>query len=75
MIAQLDREYLEMCPAKTMVRLISYAFFEGRPVTTKGRWINRLVFVLFEILKKTPQLSGVDRPIFWWEVEEAERHY
>lgn len=64
MIAQLTWDYIKTRPCKTLSRLASYALFEGRPVTTKGRWINPLVFSLFAIEKKLPLLKKVDRPIF-----------
>ncbi len=43
---------------------MSYALFEGRPLTTKGRWINPLVFGLFSIEKGLPQIKKVSKPIF-----------
>lgn len=64
MIAQLDTHYIKTRPTKTVSRLISYAFFEGRPLTTKGQWINPLIFGLFWIKKKSPQLKKVVKPIF-----------
>ena len=64
MIAQLDKDYIKTRPLKVWNRLISYAFFEGRPVLTAGRWINPLVFGLFELEKKLPQLKKVNQPIF-----------
>lgn len=44
MAAQIDKEYFKICTCKIPNRLISYLFYEGRPITTKGRWINRFVF-------------------------------
>ncbi|PNU20302.1 sulfotransferase [Geothermobacter hydrogeniphilus] len=44
--------------------MLSYVFFEGRPLTTRGRWINPLVFALFRIQKLLPQLRRVEKPIF-----------
>lgn len=64
MLAQLDSLYIKTRPFKALVRLISYALFEGRPLTTRGRWINPLVFALFKLEKHLPQLKKVDRPIF-----------
>ena len=64
MIAQIDALYLRTRPLKGLSRLISYALFEGRPLTTKGRWINPLVFSLFEIEKRLPQIRKVEKPIF-----------
>lgn len=64
MVAQIDRLYRRASTRKAAVRLLSYGMFEGRPITTRGRWINPLVFMFFEVLKKLPQLSEVRRPIF-----------
>jgi hypothetical protein len=64
MIAQLDSLYIRMRPHKAVSRLLSYALFEGRPLTTKGRWINPLVFALFALEKRFPPLKSVKRPIF-----------
>jgi len=64
MLAQIDKEYISMRPWKLFSRLVSYALFEGRPLTTRGRWINPLIFSLFKIEKKLPQIKKVERPIF-----------
>jgi Sulfotransferase family len=64
MIAQMDRVYIKTRPSKAVSRLISYALFEGRPLTTKGQWINPLVFSLFALEKRLPQLKPVKKPIF-----------
>ena len=49
MIPQIDRRYVKERPTKLFSRLVSYALFEGRPLTTKGRWINPLVSCLQHI--------------------------
>ena len=64
MIAQIDKNYIKKRPYKLYSRLVSYAFFEGRPLTTSGRWINPLVFGLFYLYKLLPQLKKVNSPIF-----------
>ena len=64
MIAQIDKSYVKIRPTKAISRLISYALFEGRPLTTKGQWINPLVFFHFELEKRLPQLKRVLKPIF-----------
>lgn len=64
MLAQLDADYIRTRPRKALTRLVSYALFEGRPVTTRGQWINPLVFAHFAIEKRLPQLKPVRRPIF-----------
>jgi hypothetical protein len=64
MVAQIDNLYIKTSFSKTLSRLISYGFFEGRPLTTKGQWINPLIFKLFAIAQKLPQLKKVQKPIF-----------
>ena len=64
MIAQLDPLYIRTSPQKTVVRLLSYALFEGRPLTTKGQWINPCVLALYKFYKRLPQLKRVYKPIF-----------
>lgn len=64
MVAQIDSLYLKTRPTKTFSRLLSYALFEGRPVTTKGQWINPLVLGLFSLEKRLPQLKKVEKPVF-----------
>lgn len=64
MIAQLDTEYVKTRPLKAVTRLMSYAFFEGRPVTTRGRWINPLVFAHLAVEKRFPRLKKVKKPLF-----------
>lgn len=44
MVAQLDRTFLRVAPGRAASRLVGYTLFEGRPVTTKGRWWNPVVF-------------------------------
>lgn len=64
MVAQIDRQYVRTRPWKLWSRLISYALFEGRPLTTRGRWINSLVFAHFAIEKRLPKLRRVEQPVF-----------
>jgi hypothetical protein len=64
MVAQIDSTYARVRPGKLVSRLLSYALFEGRPLTTKGRWINLLVFFLYGIAQKVPKLRPVECPIF-----------
>ena len=49
MIAQIDRTYLKKHPLRSLVRLVSYLFYEGRPLTTKGRWFNSVVFAFYRL--------------------------
>ncbi len=64
MIAQLDRTYLRTRPLQGVRRLVSYALFEGRPLTTRGRWINPLVLGHLRAAAHAPQLRAVQRPAF-----------
>ncbi len=64
MVAQLDARYIKQGPGRAWVRLFSYALFEGRPLTTRGRWINPLVFAHFALEKRLPPLKKVQRPVF-----------
>ena len=65
MIAQIDPLYIKTRPMKVLTRLMSYAFFEGRPVTTKGRWINPLVFsILKTVSTNNSKYRSVEKPIF-----------
>ena len=64
MVAQVDNLYVRLRLWKLWSRLVSYALFEGRPLTTKGGWINPLVFAHFAIEKRLPQLRRVKRPVF-----------
>ena len=65
MIAQIDSRYIKTRPTKVLTRLMSYAFFEGRPVTTKGRWINPLVFSLLKrFATNNNRYESVEKPIF-----------
>jgi len=43
---------------------MSYAFFEGRPLTTRGRWINPVVFGLSSILSRVGSTDRLQKPIF-----------
>ncbi|WED20636.1 sulfotransferase [Vibrio sp. JC009] len=64
MVAQLDGDFIKKSWLKTYTRLVSYLFYEGRPLTTKGRWINPLVFALFKLQEYIPVGKKVISPIF-----------
>lgn len=64
MVAQIDSAYVRARPWKLYSRLLSYALFEGRPLTTRGRWINPLVFALFAAEKMLPAMRKVRQPVF-----------
>ena len=65
MIAQINSDYVKTRPIKAITRLISYALFEGRPITTKGRWINSVVFSLLKAAATSHrQFQPVHKPVF-----------
>lgn len=64
MIAQLDSYSIRLRPWLALRRLISYALFEGRPLTTRGRWINSFLFFQFRIAQILPLLRRVEKPIY-----------
>jgi hypothetical protein len=64
MIAQLDFLYIRSRPWKLWSRMVSYCLFEGRPLTTRGQWINHLVFALFSIEMHLPLMKRVEKPVF-----------
>lgn len=43
---------------------MSWALIEGRPLTTKGQWINRLVFGGYHLAQKLPKHKGAEAPIY-----------
>ncbi len=64
MIAQLDNSFIRSRPWRAITRLVSYVLFEGRPLTTRGRWINPVVFGFLNILKHLPTLQYMNDPLF-----------
>jgi hypothetical protein len=63
MIAQLDRTFVRLAPGRAASRLVGYSLFEGRPVTTTGRWWNPVVFSNLR-LAAGREGQRVDRPAF-----------
>lgn len=64
MVAQVDSVYASYGLGRLVRRLASYGFYEGRPLTTKGRFINPLVFAWLNTLVALPGEPMVDRPVF-----------
>ena len=64
MVAQLDKEYVELSKERTLKRFLSYLLFEGRPHTTKGQWFNPVVFALLRLLGKLPNAKALNKPVF-----------
>lgn len=64
MLAQLDTDYIKCRPGKIWPRLLAYALFEGRPLTTRGRWINPAVFASYRLIHALPLPAPDVAPIF-----------
>jgi hypothetical protein len=64
MIAQLDKFFYSLSKRKTITRLKSYFFWEGRPLTTKGQWVNPFIFFIFKLRLKLHRKNKVVKPIF-----------
>jgi hypothetical protein len=63
-VAQIDARFIRARPWKIWSRLLAYALFDGRPLTTRGRWINPLVFAGYRLWAVLPQKRRDLRPIF-----------
>ncbi|WP_282095015.1 sulfotransferase family protein [Epibacterium ulvae] len=64
MVFQLDKEYLRQRPSKIWARLVAYLLFEGRPLTTRGQFINPILQHFHRGLLLLPQLRTVEKPVF-----------
>ena len=64
MVAQIDKAFIKTNPLNVWPRILAYLLFEGRPLTTRGRWINHFVFLFFRALVMLPQIKFVKSPIF-----------
>lgn len=64
MIAQIDKVFIKTSLKKTYTRLVAYFLYEGRPLTTKGRWINPLVFIFYRLQANLPFAKKIINPIF-----------
>lgn len=64
MIAQLSKAYIQSKPTKAISRLISYFFFEGRPLSTKGQYINPFLLFFYKIIQFFPPLKKINKPIY-----------
>jgi hypothetical protein len=63
MPAQIDRALLATRPTKALERLVACLAFEGRPLTTRGRWINPLVLAWCRVWTRVPETGGAERPV------------
>lgn len=64
MPAQIDNRFIKLSLKKSFTRYLSYALYEGRPLTTKGRWINPLIFALYRLQTMLPFAKPVIKPVF-----------
>lgn len=64
MVAQIDAKFARARPWKIWSRMLAYVLFEGRPLTTRGRWINPLVFAGYRLWSVLPLRKRDLRPIF-----------
>ena len=64
MVAQIDSLYVKARPSRLWPRLLGYILFEGRPLTTKGRWFNPVVFGFARLLRTLPPIRRVKEPTF-----------
>lgn len=64
MVAQIDRQFLKARPSKVWPRLLAYGAFEGRPLTTRGRWINPMVMAGHRLWSLLPAKKCMSDPIF-----------
>lgn len=64
MVAQINRHFIRTRPWKIWPRLLAYSLFEGRPLTTRGRWINPVVFAGYQLWNLWPIHKRADRPVF-----------
>lgn len=64
MVAQVDREFAKLAGSRLIARWLSYVLYEGRPLTTKGRWFNVIVFLLYRIQSRIPAMKSLNRPVF-----------
>ncbi len=64
MVAQIDLLFVKARPWKTWPRLLAYTLFEGRPLTTRGRWLNPIVFAGYRLWPRLPLKKPNPEPVF-----------
>lgn len=64
MVAQVDKVLFKLSLGKAVTRLLAWALFEGRPLTTRGRFINLVVFAWYRLTQYIPLKSDIRAPIF-----------
>lgn len=63
MVAQIDQTYLRYNPSVLWPRLLAYAVFEGRPLTTRGQWLNPAILAGYQIWTRWPGHKPAKAPI------------
>lgn len=64
MIAQLDKKMIKLGKLRVLRRFVSWFLFEGRPLTTKGRKINSLVFSFYKASQFFKPAPEAQLPVF-----------
>lgn len=64
MVAQIDRRYVRTGRRNVSARMLSYAVFEGRPLTTRGRAANRILLPLLKSRAARATAAGPVAPAF-----------
>lgn len=64
MVAQIDSRFWKVSLKKSYTRYLSYLLYEGRPLTTRGRWINPIIFFLYRLQAAFPCSRDIEKPIF-----------
>jgi hypothetical protein len=64
MIAQINKNYFLATKSRVLIRLLSYFLYEGRPVTTKGRWFNPLTFLYLKAAANAKHNVNAESPLF-----------
>lgn len=64
MPAQVDKQIVFSRPFKAIGRVFCWALVEGRPLTTKGRWINPLVFVGYRLAQIFHSSEQAQQPVY-----------
>ena len=64
MVAQIDKTFVATRPGRGFGRLISYALFEGRAITTRGRWFNPITHTWLALMQRLGPGRPVENPVF-----------
>ena len=64
MIAELDDAYIRASRKKSLIRLSCEIFFEGRPLTSRWRWLNPLTIAFLKSASRIPFGRKDSKPIF-----------